>query len=77
MSHPEIPKDHERFVNGYYWVAPRRYELFADLAGYQRQDCAAHAAAWWYRLSTSAVLDCDEITEAMEIAEAWLKWGSQ
>ena len=97
MSHPEIPKDHPRFRIVHfdragemdnYWafimresfgrVSEQRLENLND---YQRQDAAAHAAAWWFNRSQEI---CDsengdplDMLKANEIAYAWLKWGAE
>lgn len=93
MTHPEIPKDHPRFeqyesigdqkgVRYWYYLDNDDKELRLDsLYGLTRQDCAAHAAAWWFNRSQEI---CDsengdplDMLKANEIALAWLKWGAE
>lgn len=89
MSHPQIPEGHPRFeeadkdewlfaVSGgannegsnYVHDVP-----IEDLVGFDRQDCAAHAAAWWFERAADESEHSINTHEYKEIARAWLAWG--
>lgn len=87
MSHPEIPKDHPRFkfhtVDEFasgdqcFLCIEHEYIPLVDLSTLERQDCAAHAAAWWLNRSWQFRVDTKESAEARIVAQAWLAWGAQ
>ncbi len=92
MSHPPIPKDHPRFSKEGKWTRfqtfdesddpydnPRLIEfvLIERLTGLQRQDAAAHAAAWWFEKADDSIFGSPDHEIACNNARAWLAWGEQ
>lgn len=44
---------------------------------YSRQDCAAHAAAWWFEKATDSSIQFAEQLRRISMAQTWLAWGSE